>query len=67
MPEAKHEQPIDWSLTTWEGARREQLRRWRALTFDEVLAALEEMEAFAQAMGVGAEDRRSKGPEGSKG
>jgi hypothetical protein len=22
---------IDWSLTTWEGARREQLRRWAAL------------------------------------
>jgi hypothetical protein len=20
---------IDWSLTTWEGSRREQLRRWK--------------------------------------
>ena len=23
-----HDAAIDWSLTTWQGARREQLRRW---------------------------------------
>jgi len=23
---------IDWSLTTWEGSRREQFRRWKELT-----------------------------------
>lgn len=34
---------IDWSGTTWEGSRREQLRRWSALTMDEILAAQEEM------------------------
>ena len=34
---------IDWSLTTWEGARREQLRRWAALPLENVVAALEEM------------------------
>jgi len=35
---------IDWSLTTWEGARREQLRRWAALPLESVISALEEME-----------------------
>lgn len=34
---------IDWDKTTWEGSRREQLRRWRALTLRERLLAVEEM------------------------
>jgi hypothetical protein len=38
---------IDWSLTTWDGARREQLRRWAALPLENIIAALEEMEALA--------------------
>ncbi len=39
------EQPdIDWSLTTYDGARREQLRRWAALPLERIVAALEEME-----------------------
>ena len=38
---------IDWSLTTWEGARREQLRRWAALPLENVVAALEEMQEIA--------------------
>jgi hypothetical protein len=39
---------IDWSLTTWEGSRREQIRRWSELTMDEILAAQEEMEELAE-------------------
>jgi hypothetical protein len=39
---------IDWSLTTWEGSRREQLRRWSELTFDEILQAQEEMADLAE-------------------
>lgn len=35
---------IDWSLTTWEGSRREQLRRWAELPLDRIILALEEME-----------------------
>lgn len=35
--------PIDWCLTTWEGARREELRRWSQLPLERVVAALEEM------------------------
>jgi hypothetical protein len=38
---------IDWRLTTWEGSRREQLRRWAALPLVRVIAALEEMEAVS--------------------
>ena len=39
---------IDWSLTTWEGARREQLRRWAALPLENVVAALEEMQEISE-------------------
>src|SRR5262245_42043682 len=30
---------IDWTLTTWDGARREQLRRWAALPLDRGLGS----------------------------
>ena len=43
---AENDQPadgIDWSLTTWEGSRREQLRRWAALPLERVILAIEEM------------------------
>ena len=39
---------IDWSLTTWEGARREQIRRWSALPLETIVAALEEMEELSR-------------------
>ena len=42
---------FDWRLTTWDGSRREQLRRWAELPFERVLAALEEMEDIARALG----------------
>lgn len=35
---------IDWTLTTWEGSRREQLRRWSELPLERIVAALEEMQ-----------------------
>ncbi len=43
--------PIDWTLTTWEGSRREQLRRWAALPLERTIAALEEMGELAEALG----------------
>jgi hypothetical protein len=43
--------PIDWSVTTFEGARREQLRRWAKLSLREVIQALEEMQELAVKMG----------------
>jgi hypothetical protein len=38
---------IDWSLTTWQGARREQRRRWSNMTLSEMILALEEMQVLA--------------------
>ena len=38
---------IAWRLTTWEGAQREQLRRWAELPLENVIRALEEMEQLA--------------------
>ena len=47
---------IDWSLTTWEGAEREQLRRWAELSLEEIVRAQEEMQSLADRLG-GAEER----------
>jgi len=41
-------QEIDWSLTTWEGARREQVRRWSKMSLTQIILALEEMQAIAE-------------------
>lgn len=37
---------VDWSLTTFTGARREQLKRWADLPLDLIVASLEEMEGL---------------------
>ncbi|HEX2824748.1 MAG TPA: hypothetical protein VHP37_00265 [Burkholderiales bacterium] len=50
MAESADPKPIDWSLTTWEGARREQLRRWSELTLEEIIRAQEEMRELAEAL-----------------
>lgn len=39
---------IDWSKTTFDGSRREQLKRWRALTLRERLEALDQLTARAE-------------------
>jgi len=39
---------IDWSLTTWEGARREQMLRWGRMPLAEMILALEEMQVLAE-------------------
>jgi hypothetical protein len=41
---------FDWSVTTWRGSRREQLRRWAALSLDEIIAAIEEMERLSESI-----------------
>lgn len=46
MPKA--DSPEDLSLATWEGAEREQLRRWAALTLEEIIRAQEEMRELAE-------------------
>ena len=39
---------IDWSKTTWEGSRREQLRQARKLTLRERMLAVEEMAELSE-------------------
>lgn len=39
---------FDWRVTTFEGARREQLRRWSQLPLENILLAIEEMQDLAQ-------------------
>ncbi len=39
---------IDWSLTTWEGSRREQLRQWAALPLEQMIQAIEDMEELME-------------------
>jgi hypothetical protein len=39
---------IDWSLCTWEGAEREQLRQWNALPLRAKLEAVEDMAKLAE-------------------
>jgi hypothetical protein len=41
---------IDWSLTTWEGSRREALRRWAELPLERIIGALEEMQELHEAI-----------------
>ena len=53
MPDVKPPPEPDWSLTTFEGARREQLRRWSELPLEDILRAIEEMHEVAQQLGHG--------------
>lgn len=48
MNEPENKDDINWSLTTWEGSRREQIRRWSQLTLREILLAQEEMQELAE-------------------
>lgn len=41
---------IDWRLTTFDGVRREQLRRWAALSLEQMLMAQEEMSELSQVL-----------------
>lgn len=52
---------IDWKLTTWEGSEREQLRRWAALSLEEILRAQEEMRELAERLSGSSEGGPGKG------
>lgn len=45
------EEKTDWSLTTFDGARREQLRRWAQLPLEDIVRALEEMDELTKEIG----------------
>ncbi len=57
IDQPRKEQDIDWSLTTWEGARREQMRRWAELPLERAIMALEEMESLVKDLQVTPEER----------
>jgi hypothetical protein len=44
-------QAVNWELTSFAGARREQLRRWSRLPLRQVILALEEMEELGKRLG----------------
>jgi CRISPR-associated protein Csx17 len=44
---SEDELQIDWSKTTFDGSRREQLRRWLALTVRQRLEALDRLSELA--------------------
>lgn len=48
----------DWSVTTWEGNRRQQHRDHLALSFREKLVRLEQMEQFASVLAPQAREPR---------
>ena len=45
------DQSVDWQITTFAGARREQLRRWSRLPLRQVILAREEMEELGRRLG----------------
>ena len=52
MSEQGGQLPADWARATYEGARREQVRRWSRLTLAQVIASLEEMEQLSIRLGT---------------
>lgn len=47
----RHDPESDWEAGTWEGARREAMRRWAELPLEQILIAQEEMADLAEALG----------------
>ncbi len=39
---------FDWNLTSWDGSRREQMRRWALLTLEQIILAQEEMAELSE-------------------
>lgn len=61
MAEPEESSPeVDWTLTTWEGARREQLRRWATLPLERIIMALEEMGELAEQLAPGPGSRAER-------
>jgi hypothetical protein len=65
MPESERQSTdFDWRLTSFEGARREQLRRWAQLPLEDILLAIEEMQDISQQLGTMPTQSRTTRPTG---
>ncbi len=53
---------FDWRLTSFEGARREQLRRWAQLPLEHILRAIEEMQDIARLLGTPTASQSDRSP-----
>lgn len=60
MSKTDNSHNVDWNLTTWEGARREQLRRWAQLPLEQIIAALEEMQELSEAFSETQDNPRTR-------
>jgi tRNA(Phe) wybutosine-synthesizing methylase Tyw3 len=60
MPQSDDD-AIDWSLTTWEGAEREQLRRWARLSLEEIVRAQEQMQDLSERLAKARAERAEDG------
>jgi len=47
---SESERPIDWDKTTFDGSRREQLRRAQAMTVRQRLEAADQLAALSERM-----------------
>jgi hypothetical protein len=66
MPDEEPQSPaFDWQVTTFEGARREQLRRWAQLPLEDILLAIEEMQDIAQLLGTAPAGKPGESARGS--
>ena len=61
-----HATDFDWRLTTFEGARREQLRRWAQLPLERILLAIEEMQDIARLLGPASARGRGESQRGKQ-
>lgn len=65
MPDDEGPTPdFDWRVATFEGARREQLRRWAQLPLEQILLAIEEMQDIAQQLGTTSTGERKHSVQG---
>ena len=68
MPENKSQPTdFDWRLTSFEGSRREQLRRWAQLPLENILLAIEEMQDIARLLGTAPAGESGESARGSTG
>lgn len=62
----KSDTAVDWDLATWDGARREALRRWAQLPLERVIAALEEMQELSDMLAKSAADATAGSPQAER-